>query len=106
MYRPDNLLRTSSEAAAKLKEKVADRILKLKIPSYVKDKCLYAIHFGNIRFPPLPSSPLALAFGSSIPDWYYCPFSDMQNAYKKKVDRVVPTKHYLPNYSGPLHIDP
>lgn len=106
VYRPDNLRRTISEAAAELKEKVTDKIPKLKISGYAKDKYLYALHFGNIRFPPLPSSPLALAFDSSIPDWYYCPFSDVQNAYKKKADIVVSTKHYLPNYSGPIHIDP
>jgi len=87
-------------------EKVTDRIPKLKIPGYVKDKYLYALHFGNIKFPPLPSSPLALAFGNSVPEWFYCPVSHVQNAYKKKADKVVPTKHYLPHYSGPLHIDP
>lgn len=106
MYRTDNLRRTISKAVSELKEKVTDRLPKLKIPGYAKDKYLYALHFGNIKFPPLPSSPLALAFGNSILDWYYCPFSDVQNTYKKKADRVVPTKYSLPYYSEPLHIDP
>ena len=106
VYRPNGLCRTIFKAPKELKEKVTDRIPKLKILSYVKDKYLYALHFGKIKFPPLPSSPLALAFGPPIPDWWYSPWSDIENAYKKKAERVVPTKHYLPNYLGPLHIDP
>ena len=84
MYRPNNLRRTIFEAVVELKEKVTDRISTLKIPGYAKEKYLYALHFGNIKFPPLPYSPLALAFGPPIPDVWYCSLSDMQNAYKKK----------------------
>ena len=106
MYRPNDLRRTIAEEVKELKEKVTDRIPQLKIPSYVKDKYLYALHFGKINFPPFPSIPLALAFGPPIPDWWYFPWSDIENSYKKKAERVVPTKHYLHNYSDPLHIDP
>jgi len=107
VYRPDNLRGTIWEAAVELKAKVTDQLSKLKIPGYVKDKYLYALHFGKLKFPPLPSSPLALAFGHLVPVWFYCPISYIQNASKKrKADRMVPTKYYLPEYSGPLHIDP
>ena len=98
MYRPNNLSRTIFQAVVESKEKVTDRISTLKLPDYAKDKYLYALHFRNIKFPPFPSSPLALAFGPPIPDWWYCSLSEMQNAYKKKDDKVEPTKYYLPNY--------
>ena len=103
VYRPNDLRRTISEAAVELKEKVTSKIPKLKIPGYAKDEYLYALCFGNIKFPPFPSSPLALAFGPPIPDWWVTSLSDIQNSYKKNSDRVVPTKHYLPDYSGHLH---
>ena len=51
VYLPTNLLRTIFDAARELREKVTDRILQLKIPGYAKDKYLYALHFGNIKFP-------------------------------------------------------
>ncbi|KAI5394489.1 hypothetical protein KIW84_061232 [Lathyrus oleraceus] len=75
VYRPDNLRGTIWEAAVELKAKVTDKLPKLKIPGYAKDKYLYALHFGNLKFPPLPSSPLALAFGHLVPLWFYCPIS-------------------------------
>src|ERR1043165_2115557 len=59
----------------------------------------------KIKFPPLPTSPLALAFRPPIPDWWYSSWSNIQNAYKRKADRVVPTKHWLHDYAGFLHID-
>ena len=106
MYRPNDLRRTIADAVKELKEKVADRIPQLKISGYAKDKYLYALHFWKIYFPHFPSSPFALAFGPPIPDWWYFPWSDIENSYKKKAERVVSTKHYLHNYSGPLHNDP
>lgn len=107
MYRPYNLRGTIWEAAVELKAKIIDQLPILKIHDHVKDKYFYALHFGKFKFPPLPSSPLALAFGHLVPVWFYCPISYVQNASKrKKADRVVPTKYYLPDYLGPLHIDP
>ena len=105
VYLPNDLRRTISDAARELKEKIIEKIPQLKIPSYAKDKYFYALYFGKIKFPPLPTSPLALAFRPSFPDWWYISWSNVQNAYKKKADRVVPTKYWLHTYSGFLHID-
>src|ERR1043165_7742255 len=105
VYLPNNLRRTIHDAAQELKEKVPGKIPHLKIPSYAKDKYLYALHFEKIKFPPLPTSPLALAFRPPIPDWWYSSWSNIQNAYKKKADRVVPTKHWFHDYPDFLYID-
>lgn len=98
VYDPNNLRRTIEEAARELRERVTDKIPDLKIPGYAKDKYLFALKFSKMKIPPLPTSPLALAFASPIPDWFYCPISDIVNSQQKPAKRVVPTKHWVDTY--------
>lgn len=92
VYLPSNLRRNIEEAARELREKITDKIPDLVIPGYAKDKYLFALHFAKLKIPPLPTNPLALAFPPPIPDWFYCPLSDIVNSQQKMANRVVPTK--------------
>lgn len=61
-----SLRRTIAEAARELKEKITKNIPDLDIPGYAKDKYLFALQFAKIKYPPFPTSPLALAFRPPI----------------------------------------
>lgn len=87
VYRLDNLRGTIWEAAVELKEKVTDRLPKLKIPGYAKDKYLYALHFGNLKFPALPSSPWLWP----LVMWFRCGFIVPFHTYKTPI-RKWPTE--------------
>lgn len=66
VYLSGNLRRTIEEAARELREKITDKIHDLVITGYAKDKYLFALHFAKIKIPPLPTSPLELAFAPPI----------------------------------------
>lgn len=70
MYYPSNLRRTISEPAKTLKEKLIEKLLKLRFPPYVTDIYTFALIFNTPKFPPLPSNEFTLAFLPSFPRWF------------------------------------
>lgn len=107
VYNPSDHSRTISKAAPTLKEKLIEKITKLKFPSYVKDKYLSTLFFHKPKFPPFPYCELDLSFFSPFPRWFVCGhvLSDIENACKKHAQIMVSTKHDAYSYRGHLHVD-
>jgi len=95
-----------TETAQVLKQKMIEKVQKLRLPFHTKDKYKLALEFHCIKFPPLPSAELALAFVPSYPSWFDCmSYGDIINALKPLKKRVVWAKCYLYNFQGHIHID-
>lgn len=99
-----NLSRTVYYAAKTLKEKLLEKIPTSKFPPFVTDKYLFALYF-KIKFPPLPSSELALALRPPYPKWFVCGswMAMKQNLIKKKAKQITTTKHDIYKFRGQLY---
>jgi len=73
VYDPLHLERTVYYAAKTMRDKINDKIPTIKSPPCTLSKYLLALYFKT-RFPPLPTSKLALAFMLSLPKWLLCDF--------------------------------
>jgi len=65
VYNPLNVKKTVKEAALVLKQKVLDKVPKLKFPSYISNaqiKYKISLAFPCIKFPALPSAYFTLSF--------------------------------------------
>jgi len=71
IYDPLHLKRAVYYAAKTLRDKINDKIPTIRFPPYTPSKYLFALYFKT-RFPPLPTSKLALAFTLSLPKWLPC----------------------------------
>ena len=73
-YRPDDLRRTIHEAAVTLREKFTNKLLDLKLPSYVKYEQRYELAFNlhPPKFPRLPTADFGVAFSPPFPNWFVC----------------------------------
>ena len=72
VYNPNDLSRTIREVFVTLKEKMMVRLTNLRILDYVKDKYTFALNFYPPKFPPLPTSSMALAFAPPFPRRFIC----------------------------------
>jgi len=60
-----------------------------------------------MKFPPLPTSKLALAFRPPYPKWLPCDslLGMRQKLITREKDKVAWTKYYLYTFMGFLHLD-
>jgi hypothetical protein len=105
-YDPLHLKRTVHYAAQTLRDKKFDKLPTMKFPPSTPSNYLFALHF-KIKFSPLPSSELALAFRPPYPKWLPCDsLLGMNQKFKtKEKDKVTWTKHYLHTFRGYIHLD-
>src|SRR3954464_5908005 len=89
--------------------KISTKLNKLKLPSYVRPELRYEVAFKLHlpKFPPLPSADFGVALSPPFPDWFVCgnALKILRESTKKRVERVVLTKHTLDTFKGHLHID-
>jgi hypothetical protein len=92
-YDPLHLKRTINYAAQTLRDKIYDKLPSMKFPPFTPSKYLFALHFKT-KFPPLPTSKLALAFRSPYPKWLPCVslLGMKQQLIKKDDDKVTALK--------------
>jgi hypothetical protein len=78
----------------------------MKFPPFTPSKYLFTLHFKT-KFPPLPTSKLALAFRPPYPKWLNCIslLGMKQLLIKKEEDRVTASKLNLYNFRGHLGLD-
>jgi hypothetical protein len=78
----------------------------MKFPPFTPSKYLFALHFKT-KFPPLPTSKLALAFRPPYPKWLPCISSlgMKQQLIKKDEDKVTASKLNLYTFRGHLGLD-
>ncbi|RHN45392.1 hypothetical protein MtrunA17_Chr7g0230461 [Medicago truncatula] len=78
----------------------------MKFPPLTPNKYLFALHF-KIKFPPLPTSDLALAFRPPYPKWFPCDslLGMSQKFIPKEKDKVTVAKCNIYNFRGRLHLD-
>jgi len=78
----------------------------MKFPPFTPSKYLFALHF-KIKFPPLPTSKLALAFRPPYPKWLPCNslMGMKQSFITKEKDKVIPAKCNIYTFRGRLHLD-
>lgn len=107
MYDPNDLSRKIREIVVTLKEKVYVKLPRLHIPDYVKDKYSLALNFHPHKFPPLPTSKMALASAPPFQQWGIC--GDFLKVHKneclKPAQRLTPIKHDIYSFNGHLHVD-
>jgi hypothetical protein len=86
-YDPLHLKRTINYAAQTLRDKIYDKLPLMKFPPFTFSKYLFALHF-KVKFPPLPTSKLALAFRPPYPKWlpYISSLGMKQKLIKKDED--------------------
>jgi hypothetical protein len=105
-YDPLHLKRKVNYAAQTLRDKIYDKLPSMKFPPYTPSKYLFALHF-KMKFPPLPTSKLALAFRPPYPKWLPCISSlgMKQQLIKKDEDKVTASKCDLYTFRGHLGLD-
>ena len=99
--------RTVYYAARILKDKIlGKKIPTTKFPPFIPSKYLFTLHF-KIKFPPLPTSDLALAFRPPYPEWFFCDslLGMKQKLKTKEKDKVTATKCNLYTFRGHLHFN-
>jgi len=106
VYDPLHLKRTVNYAAKTLRDKTLDKIPTMKFPPFTPNKYLFALHF-KMRFPPLPTSKLALAFRPPYPKWLPCDslLGMRQKLITREKDKVTCTKYNLYTFRGFLYLD-
>lgn len=89
-----------------LRDNINDKLPSMKFPPLTPNKYLFALHF-KIKFPPLPTSDLALAFRPPYPKWFPCDslLGMSQKFIPKEKDKVTVAKCNIYNFRGRLHLD-
>jgi len=105
VYDPLHLKQTVNYAAKTLRDKTFDKIPTIKFPPFTRNKYLFALHL-KMKFPPLPTSKLALAFRPPYPKWLPCDYllGVKQKLITKEKDKVTSTKFNLYTFRGHLHL--
>jgi hypothetical protein len=87
-----------------LKEKLLERIPTSKFPPFFTNIYLFALYF-KVKFPPLPSSELAIAFRPPYPKWFVCGswMAMKQSLIKKEAKKITLTKLDIYTFRGRLH---
>jgi len=105
VYDSLHLKRTVNYAAKTLRNKVLDKIPIMKFPPFTPNKYLFALHF-KMKFPPLPTSELSLAFRPPYPKWL--PYDSLlgmrQRLITREKDKVTWTIYYLHTFRSFLHL--
>jgi len=78
----------------------------MKFPPFTPNKYLFALHL-KMKFPPLPTSKLALAFRPPYQKWLPCDslLGMRQKLITREKDKVTWTKYYLYTFRGFVHLD-